>query len=57
MPSDSETYEMDLLKVNRGLLKYGTTSYCPTIVSSSASVYHKVLFLILHGDCKWESVK
>ncbi|KAF9584028.1 hypothetical protein BGW38_007820 [Lunasporangiospora selenospora] len=43
MPSDSETYERDLLKVNRGLLKYGTTSYCPTIVSSSASVYHRVL--------------
>ncbi|KAF9947205.1 hypothetical protein BGZ70_002813, partial [Mortierella alpina] len=43
VPSDSETYERDLLKVNRGLLKYGTTSYCPTIVSSSASVYHQVL--------------
>ncbi|KAG0336430.1 hypothetical protein BG000_006581 [Podila horticola] len=43
VPSDSETYEKDLLKVNRGLLKYGTTSYCPTIVSSSAAVYHKVL--------------
>ncbi|KAG0073643.1 hypothetical protein BGZ90_011424, partial [Linnemannia elongata] len=43
VPSDPETYEKDLLLVNRGLLKYGTTSYCPTIVSSSASVYHKVL--------------
>ncbi|KAF9174476.1 putative N-acetylglucosamine-6-phosphate deacetylase [Mortierella sp. AD011] len=43
VPSDYDTYEKDLLKVNRGLLKYGTTSYCPTIVSSSASVYHKVL--------------
>ncbi|KAF9941409.1 hypothetical protein BGZ70_006242, partial [Mortierella alpina] len=43
VPSDHDTYEKDLLKVNRGLLKYGTTSYCPTIVSSSASVYHKVL--------------
>lgn len=42
VPSDPETYEKDLLLVNRGLLKYGTTSYCPTIVSSSASVYHKV---------------
>ncbi|KAF9906016.1 putative N-acetylglucosamine-6-phosphate deacetylase [Linnemannia zychae] len=43
VPSDPETYEKDLVLVNRGLLKYGTTSYCPTIVSSSASVYHKVL--------------
>ncbi|KAF9978633.1 hypothetical protein BGZ73_001285 [Actinomortierella ambigua] len=43
VPSDDATYEKDLLKVNRGLLKYGTTSYCPTIVSSSAQVYHKVL--------------
>ncbi|KAG0203168.1 hypothetical protein BGX28_004459 [Mortierella sp. GBA30] len=43
VPSDYDTYEKGLLKVNRGLLKYGTTSYCPTIVSSSASVYHKVL--------------
>ncbi|KAF9212953.1 hypothetical protein BGZ59_006097, partial [Podila verticillata] len=41
VPSDHDTYEKDLLKVNRGLLKYGTTSYCPTIVSSSASVYHQ----------------
>ena len=43
VPSDYDTYEKDLLKVNRGLLKYGTTSYCPTIVSSSAAVYHKVM--------------
>ncbi|KAF9408858.1 putative N-acetylglucosamine-6-phosphate deacetylase, partial [Podila epigama] len=43
VPSDHDSYEKDLLKVNRGLLKYGTTSYCPTIVSSSAAVYHKVL--------------
>jgi hypothetical protein len=43
VPSDHDIYEKDLLKVNRGLLKYGTTSYCPTIVSSSASVYHQVL--------------
>ncbi|KAF8928549.1 hypothetical protein BGZ58_009591 [Dissophora ornata] len=43
VPLDHDTYEQGLLKVNRGLLKFGTTSYCPTIVSSSASVYHKVL--------------
>ncbi|KAF9166126.1 hypothetical protein DFQ26_008629 [Actinomortierella ambigua] len=43
VPSDDTTYERDLMKVNQGLLKYGTTSYCPTIVSSSAQVYHRVL--------------
>ncbi|KAF8978791.1 hypothetical protein BGZ46_006140 [Entomortierella lignicola] len=43
LPLDHDKYEKGVLKVSRGLLKYGTTSYCPTIVSSSASVYHKVL--------------
>ncbi|KAF9909234.1 hypothetical protein BX616_011249 [Lobosporangium transversale] len=43
VPMDHDIYEKGLLKVNRGLLKYGTTSYCPTIVSSSSSVYHRVL--------------
>ncbi|KAF9984478.1 putative N-acetylglucosamine-6-phosphate deacetylase [Modicella reniformis] len=43
VPLDHDAYEKALLKVNRGLLKFGTTSYCPTIVSSSAAVYHKVL--------------
>ncbi|KAF9900720.1 putative N-acetylglucosamine-6-phosphate deacetylase [Linnemannia zychae] len=46
LPSDQETYERGLTKVSRGLLKYGTTSYCPTIVSSSAAVYHQVLPLL-----------
>ena len=40
--SDPETYEQGLSKVSRGLVKYGTTSYCPTIVSSTASDYNKV---------------
>ncbi|KAK3814477.1 MAG: hypothetical protein J3Q66DRAFT_346568 [Benniella sp.] len=43
VPLEHDAYEKALLKVNRGLLKFGTTSYCPTIVSSSAEVYHKVL--------------
>ncbi|KAG0300630.1 hypothetical protein BGZ98_009031 [Dissophora globulifera] len=43
VPLDHDAYEKGLLKVNRGLLKFGTTSYCPTIVSSSSSVYHQVL--------------
>ncbi|KAF9127538.1 putative N-acetylglucosamine-6-phosphate deacetylase [Mortierella sp. 14UC] len=46
VPSDQETYERGLTKVSRGLLKYGTTSYCPTIVSSSAAVYQQVLPLL-----------
>lgn len=43
VPLEHDTYEKSLQKVSRGLLKFGTTSYCPTIVSSSAEVYHKVL--------------
>ncbi|KAF9439197.1 putative N-acetylglucosamine-6-phosphate deacetylase [Entomortierella beljakovae] len=43
LPLDHDKYEKGILKVSRGLLKYGTTSYCPTIVSSSSKVYHKVL--------------
>ncbi|GJJ77052.1 N-acetylglucosamine-6-phosphate deacetylase [Entomortierella parvispora] len=41
--SDPETYEQGLSKVSRGLVKYGTTSYCPTVVSSTASDYNKIL--------------
>lgn len=32
-----------LLKVAKGLLTYGVTSFCPTLVTSSSSVYHNIL--------------
>lgn len=32
-----------LNKVATGLLKYGVTSFCPTLVTSTPEVYHKIL--------------
>lgn len=39
-----------LQKVAHGLLKYGVTSFCPTLVTSDASIYHKVLPKISRTD-------
>ncbi|KAK5806965.1 hypothetical protein VI817_001223 [Penicillium citrinum] len=38
-----EEYDEGLRMVNRGLARTGVTSYLPTVVSSTAEVYHKVL--------------
>ncbi|KAL5337788.1 hypothetical protein BJX70DRAFT_223270 [Aspergillus crustosus] len=38
-----EDYDEGLQMVNKGLARTGVTSYLPTIVSSTAEVYHKVL--------------
>ncbi|OQD78606.1 hypothetical protein PENDEC_c001G06148 [Penicillium decumbens] len=38
-----EEYDEGLRMVNRGLARTGVTSYLPTLVSSTAEVYHKVL--------------
>ncbi|RUS25784.1 hypothetical protein BC938DRAFT_471672 [Jimgerdemannia flammicorona] len=43
--SDEELVK-DIEKVSRGLLKYGCTSYLPTVVSSKTGVYHKALPLL-----------
>jgi N-acetylglucosamine-6-phosphate deacetylase len=37
-----EEIEMNRDIVAKGLLKYGCTSFCPTLVSSAPHVYHKV---------------
>ena len=37
-----EEYDEGLRMVNRGLARTGVTSYLPTVVSSTAEVYHKV---------------
>lgn len=43
VPCDTkEEYDEGLRMVNRGLARTGVTSYLPTLVSSTAEVYHKV---------------
>ncbi|XP_070554252.1 N-acetylglucosamine-6-phosphate deacetylase-like [Ptychodera flava] len=41
--SDPENLEEGLKKVAKGILKYGVTSFCPTIISSSSEMYKKIL--------------
>ncbi|CAG7927145.1 unnamed protein product [Penicillium olsonii] len=44
VPAESkEEYDEGLRMVNKGLARTGVTSYLPTVVSSTAEVYHKVL--------------
>ena len=42
-PEKSTDYVKGLVRVNKGLVKAGVTSYTPTIVSQHPEVYHKVL--------------
>ena len=37
-----EKIQADINKVAKGLLQYGCTSFCPTVVSSEPAVYQKV---------------
>lgn len=41
--SDPNLTADDVLKVRRGLVQHGVTSFCPTIVSSSKELYRKVV--------------
>ncbi|KAJ3067928.1 hypothetical protein HDU98_008884 [Podochytrium sp. JEL0797] len=41
--ADTANIEHSLDVVSKGLLKYGVTAFCPTLVSSPAAVYHSVL--------------
>lgn len=41
--SDIDSLEDGLLTVAKGLLQYGVTSFCPTIVTSSQESYNKIL--------------
>jgi len=41
--SYNDNVEEGVNKVAKGLLKYGVTSFCPTLVTSSSKVYHKIL--------------
>ncbi|OZJ02931.1 hypothetical protein BZG36_04122 [Bifiguratus adelaidae] len=38
-----ETLRENLAKVSKGLLKFGCTAYCPTVVSAEPEIYHRVL--------------
>lgn len=40
---DSETIDQGLEVVAKGLLVYGTTSFCPTLVTSSPEFYHQAI--------------
>ena len=40
--TDDETYSRGVKLVNRTLVKYGVTSYCPTLTSQSSDVYKQV---------------
>lgn len=42
---DADQPEEGLKKVAHGLLAYGTTSFCPTLVTSPPEFYHKVLYI------------
>lgn len=42
--------QKDVDTVAKGLLQYGCTAFCPTVVSSAPEVYNKVSFFFSFGD-------
>ena len=40
--ADDESYSRGVKVVNRTLVKYGVTAYCPTLTSQNAEVYKQV---------------
>lgn len=40
---DVDSVEKGIEKVAKGLLQYGVTSFCPTLVTSPDETYHKIL--------------
>lgn len=43
--TDDDTYSKGVKLVNRTLVKYGVTSYCPTLTSQHSDVYKQVFVL------------
>lgn len=41
--TNADNVEEGIDKVARGLLSYGVTSFCPTVVTSPTKTYHKIL--------------
>jgi N-acetylglucosamine-6-phosphate deacetylase len=46
--TDDESYAKGVKLVNKTLVKYGVTAYCPTLTSQHADVYKKVCPLEQH---------
>ena len=44
---ESHGIKNDLMKVAKGLLAHGVTSFCPTIVTSLRETYEKVCTILL----------
>ena len=44
--SDDETYSSGVKLVNKTLVKYGVTSYCPTLTSQHPDLYKQVCFYL-----------
>jgi N-acetylglucosamine-6-phosphate deacetylase len=42
LPSDDESYAKGVKLVNKTLVKYGVTAYCPTLTSQRGDVYKQV---------------
>ena len=47
---DDDNIAMGLKAVAQGLLASGTTSFCPTLVTSTPEFYHKVGIMAIHFD-------
>jgi len=45
---DDDNIEVGLEVVAKGILAYGTTSFCPTLVTSSPEFYNKVMYTFDH---------
>lgn len=41
--NDHQNIESGINTVAQGLLKYGVTSFCPTVVTSKPEIYHKIV--------------
>jgi N-acetylglucosamine-6-phosphate deacetylase len=45
LPSDDDTYSKGVKLVNKTLVQYGVTAYCPTLTSQRGDVYKQVTLL------------
>lgn len=56
--SDSDNIENGMATVCKGLLQHGVTSFCPTVVTSSAETYHQLIPRIqeFSGECSGATI-